>query len=596
VSEVDGDRRGTGNAPADDSNGLGWPLVERRQPHRLVPTGLTQRPSRFANATLNPTLSAAPLWPFRIAALVGSFVGAAADFGEHRWGIVVGAAFTTLYTIFACVRPVPYRNDPWVRTRITSEQAFNVIIVVLTGAWRSPFVLLFIPTGMLAGFAIGAAYSAAVSATAVVFTTAPHIAEVGKGTGLRDGAIWAALLCVVAYTTGLARRAALDSARQQAAALDKVSHLAEANSLLFALQKVAQSMPASLDLEDVLDSSVGRLRSMVRHDSIAVYLVDSATGRLVLARSSGGRPGTAFPMDALPDALQLAVEAAKPIHVDLTDPAGAASSGLDLAASSGIYAGLRARGALVGVIAVEAHEPGAHDAQQVEVVHGLCEPFGIAIDNARLFHSIRTLAADEERMRIARDLHDHIGSSLALIGFEVDRAIAIAHIDGEIEPALRVVREQVSAVVTEVRDTLYDLRSDVSDRRDLGDTASEFLTRVERRSGIAAECHIEVDPRLPILVEREVWQMMREAILNAERHAKARHIIVAARRDGERIIVTITDDGVGLAATNPRVDSYGLIGMRERASRVDALLTVGTPPLVDTGTEVRIDLPGGNTR
>ena len=120
------------------------------------------------------------------------------------------------------------------------------------------------------------------------------------------------------------------------------------------------------------------------------------------------------------------------------------------------------------MIAVESERPAAFGQQQAEVVHGLTEPFGIAIDNARMFLRIGTLAADEERKRIARDLHDHVGSSLAMIGFEVDRAISLAaNDDDDVEPVLRELRQQVSAVVTDVRDTLYDLRTDVSDAHDL---------------------------------------------------------------------------------------------------------------------------------
>jgi len=340
VSDLPGDRRSIDVSSGDDSNGLGWPLVERRQPHRLIPIAVARRQSRFANPSLNPTLSAAPLWPFRIAALLGSYVSAFNDIRDQRWSTILFAVLATAYTIYACLRPVPYRNDPGVRTRIVTEQGLNIVAVVLTLAWRSPFVLFFIPTGMLAGFAVGALYSVAVSATAVAFTTAVHIAEVGSKIGLRDGAVWGALLGVAAYTTGLARRAALDSARQQEAALDRVSQLAEANSLLFSLQKVAQSMPASLDLDDVLDSTMGRLRSMVRHDSIAVYLLDKATDRLTLSRSSGIRPGSTFGMDELPRCLDIAVGAPKPVRIEHDE----GSSGLDPAALSGIYAGLRARG------------------------------------------------------------------------------------------------------------------------------------------------------------------------------------------------------------------------------------------------------------
>jgi signal transduction histidine kinase len=570
-----------------DPHGLSWPLVERRQSRRPPTSGIDRR-DRSTDQIDGPPLAAAPLWPFRVAALIGALIGSASQAADHRWGVMVIASLAVVYTVVACMYPVPYRNDPGVRSRIVGEQALNVVAVVLTGAWTSPFVLFFIPTGMLAGFAAGAIYSAAISLTAVVFASATHIAEVGWGTGLRDSALWAALLAVVAYTTGLTRRSALESARRQEAAADRVSQLAEANQLLFALQRVAQSMPASLDLDEVLDSTLGRLRSMVPHDSIAVYLVEGATDRAVLARSSGVRPVSTWPMNRLPAGPQAAAVSPKPVRLDNLG----LGTGVDPAARSGVYAGLRARGSLIGLVAVESHRTDAFDAQQTEVVHGLSEPFGIAIDNARLFQSIRTLAADEERMRIARDLHDHVGSSLALIGFEVDRAISAAAAQGDVEPTLRHVREQVTAVVSDVRDTLYDLRTDVSDRSDLTHTIGDFLRRVQQRSGIATHSDVRLDHRLPTLIEREVWQMVREAVMNAERHSRATELVVATapRADGG-VVLTVTDNGVGLGSTTPRPDSYGLVGMRERALRIEATLTVASP--ADGGTEVRIELPGG---
>jgi signal transduction histidine kinase len=207
---------------------------------------------------------------------------------------------------------------------------------------------------------------------------------------------------------------------------------------------------------------------------------------------------------------------------------------------------------------------------------------------------IGTLAADEERKRIARDLHDHVGSSLALIGFEVDRAISMAANDDDVEPVLRELRQQVSAVVTDVRDTLYDLRTDVSDAHDLSDTVRSFLVRVQQRSNIVTVADMQLGPRLPLLLERELWQILREAIVNAERHSKAEHLTVTGRRSGELITLAVRDDGVGLDATRARPDSYGLMGMRERAHRMDADLSMRT--LETGGTEMRIELSEGPTR
>jgi signal transduction histidine kinase len=89
-------------------------------------------------------------------------------------------------------------------------------------------------------------------------------------------------------------------------------------------------------------------------------------------------------------------------------------------------------------------------------------------------------------------------------------------------------------------------------------------------------------------VERELWQIVREAVVNVERHAQATHLMVSARQADAHLTLTIRDDGVGLDATNARPDSYGLIGMRERASRLGAELSVRS--LEGGGTEVRLEL------
>ena len=160
------------------------------------------------------------------------------------------------YTAITCLRPIPYRDDSRVRALIGFEQVLCTVLILATGSWSSPFALCLVPAGMLAGFAAGWLFSAELAACAVASITLQEAATKGVANALQDAAVWAALLGMVAFTSGLAHRAALDSARQQRLAQDRVSMLAEANSLLFALQRVAQTLPASLDLDEVLDSTI----------------------------------------------------------------------------------------------------------------------------------------------------------------------------------------------------------------------------------------------------------------------------------------------------------------------------------------------------
>lgn len=567
---------------------VGWPLVERRRAATADPPQGIERRTRQTDEALGaaPTLSTAPLWPFRLAALFGATFRALSDKDLGDPAIIAATATYAIYTVVTCVRPIPYRDDSRVRATIAFEQVLVTVLILLTGAWSSPFALCLVPAGMLAGFAAGWLFSTELAACAIVTITVKDIVDAGVVDGLQNAAVWAALLGMVAFTSGLAHRSALDSARQQRLAQDRVSMLAEANSLLFALQRVAQTLPASLDLDEVLDSTVARVDGLMESDVVVIMLFDRS-GVATAIRMRGLEQLSEFPFDELPTALRDAVSSPRPVRRELLGP----GDGLSERASSGLYAALRARGSLVGLLAIESDRTAAFDQRQVELVHGLTEPFGIAIDNARMFRQIRTMAADEERSRIARELHDHIGSSLAAIGFEVDRAVALSHDAAKVDPVLRELRTQVSAVVLDVRETLYDLRTELAEDRDLGRLLDDYLPRVAARSGIACAHRTSIDGRLPLVIEREVWQIMREAITNVERHSRATHLDVQVDETAVHLVASVRDDGVGIGGTPMRPDSYGMVGMRERAANIGATLSARRHD--SGGTEIILDVLSG---
>ena len=152
-----------------DPHGLSWPLVERRRILGFPPFGIERRRA-IANGTTAPrTLRPAPLAPFRAAALAVAAIGTARDLNRHRWYEVVLLAVMAAATTLAIWRPAPHENTPRVRTRILAEEAIAALTVVLTRTWSSQFILFLVPTGMLAGFAVGAAYSIVLSLAATAF-------------------------------------------------------------------------------------------------------------------------------------------------------------------------------------------------------------------------------------------------------------------------------------------------------------------------------------------------------------------------------------------------------------------------------------------
>ncbi|MBV9412027.1 MAG: sensor histidine kinase, partial [Acidimicrobiia bacterium] len=230
-------------------------------------------------------------------------------------------------------------------------------------------------------------------------------------------------------------------------------------------------------------------------------------------------------------------------------------------------------------------------AREARLVEGLMEPAALAIDNARWFARLRTVGAAEERTRIARELHDRIGQSLAYVAFELDRILKRA--EGQtVHDDLERLRADVRSVVGEVRETLYDMRTDVTETRGLVDALEGFLSRVRDRAGVETSFRHQESARLPVPQEREMWRIAQEAITNVERHARATHLNVQWRCDGNSALLVVTDDGLGFPVGRAgRVDSYGMLGMRERADAIGAVLEFESEQGRGTTVRCRLENP-----
>jgi signal transduction histidine kinase len=507
---------------------------------------------------------------------------AAGDLWVVAWCVGIVA-----YNVFRIVRPVRYVDDTASLVRVLLEVVFHTFAVAATGYWASPFIFALITAVMVAGFARGFAFALRVSIAASLAVAIPFLLLDGTGVEeVRTTSQWTVELVLVALIAGYARRVTGEADRAHSLALDRLGRLADANTLLYSLHRVAQSLPASLDLEDVLDTTMGRLRDLFAFDGAAVFLLDETDESWVVSRWDGPRPASAYRTAELPRPVRAALAGGQPVMVgELLLEGGGFSAEM----VSGLYAVLPARQATVGVIALEHRARDHFGPRDLELLNGFVEPAALAIDNARWFARLRTVGADEERTRIARDLHDRIGQSLAYLAFELDRIVKADAQGKEVTVQLERLRQDVRGVIGEVRDTLYDLRTDVTDAKDVGTILGEFLDRVGARSGLQTQLEVRATGRLPLLQERELWRIAQEAVTNVERHARASRVTISWRCDGANAVLLVVDDGVGFPRDRAgRLDSYGIVGMRERAASIGATLDItGTP---DVGTTVRCEV------
>jgi signal transduction histidine kinase len=521
---------------------------------------------------------------FVIAALRGPIDGAVGVWGT---ALVVYAATRTFFPLRY------YEDDPWSLLQLLGELALTVIAVAATGYWNSPFVFTVISAVMAAGFARGFGFALRLAVACALALTIPYCVVAtstrSRSVRLQDSAQWSAELVLVALVAGYARRLFGEAEVRHSLALDRISRLAEANALLSSLHRVAQSLPSSFDLDEILESTVARVRELVDCQVVAILLGDGNGTPWTVSVVEGVRLPSELPDADLPPAARVAISTTTPYGVPALG--GTQGPGLAPTSKSGVYAPLRAREQLVGVLALEHIGEGHLGTREARLVEGLMEPAALAIDNARWFARLRTVGAAEERTRIARELHDRIGQSLAYVAFELDRILKRSEAQN-VHTDLERLRGDVRSVVGEVRETLYDMRTDVTETRGLVDALESYVSRVRERAGLETSFRHQETARLPVPQEREMWRIAQEAISNVERHARASHFNVSWRCDGSSALLVVTDDGLGFPVGRAgRVDSYGMLGMRERADAIGAVLEFESAEGRGTTVRCRLENP-----
>ncbi len=501
---------------------------------------------------------------------------------EHRGQrAAVAGGVLVAYALWRTVRPVGCTNGRWrVSAALLLEVAVAVAVVEATGFARSPFLVCLGVSAVLAGFAGGLPVVVGVACLAGLAVALPSALISADRTVAGTSLQFAIELVLVGVVGGFSRYL-VEDARQTNETLDaRVDHLTEVNELLFDLHRATEHEATPLHLDGAARWALERLEDAFSPDVAAVVLIDPTTSAWYVSAASGIRATEAGHSVDLAPALARASSAPGPVELERLD------QGLSFRSRWGLYCPMRVRDTLVGVVAVEADAARATDDEARRRMGDLARAAGLALDNARWLERIHVLGVEQERTRLARELHDHIGQSVVYLGFELDRLVQ-QNYGRAVQEDLQALRGDVRNLVEELRDMLVDLRCDVSETRDVVSVLESLLERVNRRQRVMVTLTADVAARMPLPVEREFWRVAREAVMNAERHSRASTVSVVWLCDVDGALLEVSDDGIGLPAGKAAgVSGYGIIGMRERADSVGAQLEISSAP--GKGTTVRM--------
>ncbi len=240
---------------------------------------------------------------------------------------------------------------------------------------------------------------------------------------------------------------------------------------------------------------------------------------------------------------------------------------------------------------------GAGPLRMVVVHKDITERMLAAEEQAESAKRLKRLAAhlesvrEEQNARIAREVHDELGGTLTMLKLGLATAVDDLAPSTPLHGRLEQLLGQVDAALKTVKRVSAGLRPAMLDALGLIATVRWYAADFSRMTGIKTEVLAPEAVRLSRLSDTAVFRIVQEALTNVAKHARARRVsIVMGQRDGY-LEVEVRDDGIGLADSDRnKNDSFGLIGMLERAQYLNGSLSIGGRPGEGTCLTLRVPL------
>jgi signal transduction histidine kinase/HAMP domain-containing protein len=389
------------------------------------------------------------------------------------------------------------------------------------------------------------------------------------------------------------------------------------NQQLSILNAVAATVNQSLKLEEILERALDAVLNLTQVDVGAVFLIEEQDGQMRLASYRGlseEAARVAATTGLLDSSCGGVIEHGRVVVVpDIARFHGRRARSLQREnLNTLVHVPLTAKGCVLGSMCVGTRQDREFAEDDQELLQAIGSQIAVAIENARLYEEgqikerMRSKlfkkainAQEEERRRIARELHDETSQSLTALLFAAEEACEMRNLK-EVRHRLEGMRDLLQHTLDGVHKLIFDLRPSMLDHLGLV-PAIRWLAK-SRLEPKGVRLHFEErggSRRLAPEVETAIFRVIQEAVSNISRHAAARNVLITYEMSGENVLVCVEDDGVGFdpLELNPSPDSLrglGLLGMQERLELLGGDLEIHSSP--GSGTRLNIRMPVGNGR
>jgi signal transduction histidine kinase len=259
-----------------------------------------------------------------------------------------------------------------------------------------------------------------------------------------------------------------------------------------------------------------------------------------------------------------------------------------IASSAGIR--LQAGSKSVGVLFLNFRTRQSFDPARREIIETFADQVALSLEISRLNRSVGFLAREEERRRIARDLHDEVKQNLTALGFTLQAVRAALPPGDPLFKHIGDMQTVTSSTETEIKRLIDGLQPALLDQLGLPEAIRSYARTHLEGTGVRVEFDIPGSIlRPPIAIETVVFRVIQESINNIQKHSRATQVVLRLRRGKRSISGSVCDNGTGFRVDGRPHGSQGLLGMGARVRALGGKLAIKSEP--GSGVDVQFEVP-----
>jgi signal transduction histidine kinase len=377
------------------------------------------------------------------------------------------------------------------------------------------------------------------------------------------------------------------------------------------INQISTILTSTLDREELLSLFLDQLRTLVPYDSASVMLLQ---GGLLYMHAARGHEDFSGPVDIskisfVPSETYLMEEVLSGKKLAILADTKKCPQWLWTACGKHIRSWmgvpLVVKDHVIGLFSLDKTTPDFFNPRHVQLVSALSKHAALALDNALLFDEVQEAhkrlkglsakiikAQEQERQKIAMELHDQSGQALIALRAELRvLQFQLPHKSAEVARQIEYLDQIVQDLSKELNQLAYDLRPPTLTALGLTSALDQYIQDFQKRMKIKTFFSHDLNKmRLPEDVELVCYRIVQEALTNLVKHARATEVEIKLIFKERTVHLTIKDDGIGIKNEKAQnKHGFGLIGIRERLTQIKGTLEIKSQ--AGKGTELIVAIP-----